>query len=124
MNPIACSRAFDYVRKEEGNKAVIVLLDDLHEAANGSENIAKVITMYASESCTDIVKHLDIQILPESYIEYVEKYINEIEENIKELKKNKVKAKKEYTFNQGSIEGYPNLKKILEKKAISELVYR
>ena len=40
MNPIACSRAFDYVRKEEGNKAVFVLLDDLHEAANGSENIA------------------------------------------------------------------------------------
>ncbi len=40
MNPIACSRAFDYVRKEEGNKAVFILLDDLHEAANSSENIA------------------------------------------------------------------------------------
>lgn len=40
MNPIACSRAFDYVRKENGNKAVFILLDDLHEAANGSENIA------------------------------------------------------------------------------------
>lgn len=40
MNPIACSRAFDYVRKENGNKAVFVLLDDLHEAASGSENIA------------------------------------------------------------------------------------
>ncbi len=40
MNPIACSRAFDYVRKEKGNKAVIVILDDLHEAANSSENIA------------------------------------------------------------------------------------
>lgn len=40
MNPIACSRAFDYVRKEEGNKAVFVLLDDLHEATNSSENIA------------------------------------------------------------------------------------
>jgi len=40
MNPIACSRAFDYVRKEEGNKAVIIILDDLHEAANASENIA------------------------------------------------------------------------------------
>ena len=31
---------FDYVRKYEGNKAVILLLDDLHEAANGSENTA------------------------------------------------------------------------------------
>lgn len=40
MNPIACSRAFDYVRKESGNKAVFVLLDDLHEAVSGSENIA------------------------------------------------------------------------------------
>ena len=40
MNPIACSRAFDYVRKESGNKAVFVLFDDLHEAASGSENIA------------------------------------------------------------------------------------
>ncbi len=40
MNPIACSRVFDYVRKYEGNKAVILLLDDLHEAANGSENTA------------------------------------------------------------------------------------
>ena len=40
MNPIACSRAFDYVRKEKGNKAVFILLDDLHEAATSSENIA------------------------------------------------------------------------------------
>lgn len=40
MNPIACSRVFDYVRKEPGNKVAIVLLDDLHEAANGSENTA------------------------------------------------------------------------------------
>ena len=34
------------------------------------------------------------------------------------------KAKKIYTFKQGSLEGYPNLKKILENKAISELIYR
>ncbi len=40
MNPIACSQAFNYVRKQKGNKAVIVILDDLHEEANGSENIA------------------------------------------------------------------------------------
>ena len=40
MNPIACSRVFDYVRKYKGNKAVILFLDDLHEAANGSENTA------------------------------------------------------------------------------------
>ncbi len=91
---------------------------------DGSENIAKVITMYASESCTDIIKHLDIQLLPESFIEYAEKYINEIEENIKEMKKRKVKTKKIYTFKQGTLEGYPQLKKILQNKAISELIYR
>ena len=91
---------------------------------NGSENIAKVITMYASESCTDIIKHLDIQLLPESFVEYAEKYISEIEQNIKEMKKQKIKTKKIYTFKQGSLEGYPQLKKILQNKAISELIYR
>ncbi len=40
MNPIACSRVFDYVRKEKGKKAVFILLDDLHDAAHSSENIA------------------------------------------------------------------------------------
>ena len=93
-------------------------------SVNGSENIAKVITFYASESCTDIIKQLNIQILPESYIEYAKKYIEEIENNIKELKKNKIKTKEIYTFKQGSLEGYPNLKKILENKPISELIYR
>ena len=90
----------------------------------GSENIAKVITFYASESCTDIIKDLSIQILPESYVEYAQKYIEEIENNIKEIKKNKVKLKKEYIFKQGSLEGCPGLKKILENKPISELIYR
>ncbi len=40
MNPIACSLAFDYTRKQLGNKAVIVILDDLHEEAKGSEDTA------------------------------------------------------------------------------------
>ena len=40
MNPIACSRVFDYVRKYKGNKSVILILDDLHEAEKGSENTA------------------------------------------------------------------------------------
>ena len=65
-----------------------------------------------------------MQILPESYVEYAQKYIEDIENNIKELKKNKVKTKQVYTFKQGSLEGYPNLKKILENKPISELIYR
>ena len=40
MNPIACSIAFDYTRKQPGNKATIVILDDLHEEAKGSEDTA------------------------------------------------------------------------------------
>lgn len=40
MNPIACSRAFEYAKKAEGNKVAIVIVDDLHEEAKGSENIA------------------------------------------------------------------------------------
>lgn len=91
---------------------------------NGSENIAKVITMYASESCEDITRNLNFQVLPESYIEYAEKYISEIEKNIKEMKKQKIKEKKIYTFKQGTLEGYPHLQKILKNKAISELIYR
>lgn len=39
LNPIACSRAIDYARREEGNKAVILILDDMHIAKEGSENI-------------------------------------------------------------------------------------
>ena len=38
MNPIACSRAFEYVTIEKGKKSVILLLDDLHEAQSGTEN--------------------------------------------------------------------------------------
>lgn len=40
MNPIACSRAFDYAKREPGNKAAIVIVDDLHEEAKGSEDTA------------------------------------------------------------------------------------
>lgn len=40
MNPIACSRAFDYAKRETGNKAAIVIVDDLHEEAKGSEDTA------------------------------------------------------------------------------------
>lgn len=40
MNPIACSRAFEYAKNTDGNKLAIVIVDDLHEDAKGSENIA------------------------------------------------------------------------------------
>lgn len=40
MNPIACSRVFEYIKKEKGNKAVILILDDLHDSIESSENIS------------------------------------------------------------------------------------
>ena len=40
MNPIACSLAFRYTKQQPGNKAVIIILDDLHEEAKGSEDTA------------------------------------------------------------------------------------
>jgi len=39
QNPIACSCVFDYVRKAQGTKEVILLLDDVHDNAVSSENI-------------------------------------------------------------------------------------
>jgi UDP-N-acetylmuramyl tripeptide synthase len=39
MNPIACSRVFDFIKKAPGNKAVILILDDFHDSINSSENI-------------------------------------------------------------------------------------
>ena len=39
QNPIACSRCMDYVLKAEGdNKAVILILDDINDNTNDSEN--------------------------------------------------------------------------------------
>ena len=40
QNPIACSRAFDFIRRCEGNKAVILLIEDFFDAKHTSENIA------------------------------------------------------------------------------------
>ena len=38
QNPIACSRVFDFVRKTPGQKAVILVIDDVHDAKNSTEN--------------------------------------------------------------------------------------
>jgi len=40
INPIACSRAYEYAKNAKGNKVAIVIVDDLHEEASGSENIS------------------------------------------------------------------------------------
>lgn len=38
QNPIACSRVFDFVRKTPGKKAVILVIDDVHDAKYSTEN--------------------------------------------------------------------------------------
>lgn len=40
QNPIACSRVFDTIRRHEGRKAVVLMLDDLGDAKETSENIS------------------------------------------------------------------------------------
>ena len=37
QNPIACSCVFDYVKKEEGKKEVILMLDDVFDRVDSSE---------------------------------------------------------------------------------------
>lgn len=91
---------------------------------NGSENLAKVIACRESESCNNILEDLEIQLLPQSFVEYAEEYIKEIEENIRKMKQEKIKTKAIYTFKQGTLEAYPNIRKLLENKGASELIYR
>ncbi len=40
QNPIACSRACDFVRTHDGKKAVIMILEDFYDAKRSTENIA------------------------------------------------------------------------------------
>ncbi len=40
QNPVACSGVCDFIRKESGEKAVIMILEDLYDAKRTSENIA------------------------------------------------------------------------------------
>ncbi len=40
QNPVACSGVCDFVRRESGNKAVIMILEDLYDGKRTSENIA------------------------------------------------------------------------------------
>lgn len=40
QNPIACSIVFKYVKREEGKKEIILLIEDYHDNKESSENIA------------------------------------------------------------------------------------
>jgi len=89
---------------------------------DGSENLAKVITAYASESYTDIMTDLEIQILPETFVEYAENHIREIEENIKKKKLNSKNIG--YEIKQGAIAVGANIRGMLKPRPCSELTYR
>lgn len=39
QNPVACSRVFDYISKQRGNKAIALMLDDYFDAKDSTENI-------------------------------------------------------------------------------------
>ena len=40
LNAVACSRAFDYIRREQGKKVVALMYDDIFDEKETSENIA------------------------------------------------------------------------------------
>ena len=40
QNPVACSGVCDFIRREPGKKAVIMILEDLYDSKRTSENIA------------------------------------------------------------------------------------
>ena len=90
----------------------------------GSENIAKVIAIRASESTKDMICKYSFRQLPEEFRNYAEKYIQEIENNIKSLKKKGEKVREAYNFKTGTLLGNPKLKEIVDIKPISELIYR
>lgn len=86
-----------------------------------SENLAKVITTYASTSCTDIVTDLKIQVIPESFVEYANRYIEQIEKEVKKSKQEKRKSKKGYNFKSGTLVGHPNIQNILKLTPLSRM---
>ena len=90
----------------------------------GSENIAKVIAIRASESTKDMICKYSFRQLPEEFRNYAEKYIQEIENNIKSLKKKGEKVRETYNFKTGTLLGNSKLKEIVDIKPISELIYR
>ena len=56
QNPIACSRVFDYIRSTTGKKAVLILVDDMGDAAHTSENIA-----WIHEADFEFLNHADVE---------------------------------------------------------------
>ena len=59
QNPIACSRAIDYARRTEGkNKSVIIVIDDIHENVNNTENICWLYDCSFAPLADDSIKQI------------------------------------------------------------------
>ena len=90
----------------------------------GSENLAKVLCAYHSESYVSIGTVIHAKALPTELFENAEKYMQEIEDNIARVKELNIKPKAVYVGNQASIFGnYPHIRNILKNKAITDLTY-
>lgn len=69
QNPIACSRVFDFVRQQPGQKAVLIMIDDHDDNKYSSENIAWLFDAdfeyLTDESITQVIvggkRHLDFR---------------------------------------------------------------
>ena len=59
QNPIACSRAIDYAKRSEGkSKAVIVIIDDIHENIGNTENICWIYDCSYAPLADDTIKQV------------------------------------------------------------------
>ena len=99
QNPVACSRVFEYINEEKGNKAVMLNLDDKFDAKAHDENIAWIYDVDYEFLNSDDIKQIivggvrredhKLRLLlagvPEEKIVTVEKEINGPKE-IKDLK--------------------------------------
>lgn len=117
---IACEFANEILRNmlEEYDKKVMDTRDTKKFRHKGKETT----TVKAKTGIVEYTRTKYIQKQENSKNKCV--YLTDEILNIKEMKRKKVKTKEIYTFKQGSLEGYPQLKKILENKEISELIYR
>ncbi|PWM47071.1 MAG: hypothetical protein DBX47_01440 [Clostridiales bacterium] len=58
QNPIACSRVFDYIARSEGDKAVLLNLDDRDDAKYDSENVTWLYDCDYTGLCDDSIRQI------------------------------------------------------------------
>ncbi len=70
QNPVACSRAFDFARNESGKKVVILILDDIFDAKNSSEN-----TTWLYDADFELLNSEDIKQIIVAGARYLDDYL-------------------------------------------------